>query len=82
MRKQKQARSPDFDEVGEPVFSSGGATVAYRARRDKKWLIVAGEKLGPEFDEVFHPCFSSDGSKVAYGAKQGREFWWKVMDVR
>ena len=75
-------RGTEFDEVGEPVFSPDGATVAYRARRDKKWLIVAGEKLGQEFDVVGNPVFSPDCTKVAYGAKQGREFWWKVMDVR
>jgi WD40 repeat protein len=77
-------RGLEFDEVGEPVFSPDGATVAYLARdaENKKMFIVIGEKRGPEFDAIFHPYFSSDGTRIAYGAKQGREYWWKVMDVR
>jgi hypothetical protein len=53
-----------------------------RDPENKKMFIVIGEKRGPEFDAIFHPYFSSDGTRIAYGAKQGREYWWRVMEVR
>ena len=88
-------RGPKFNAVGLPVFSPDGKTVAYSARltvlysarvkekmkETEKELIVVGDNRGPEFDHVGVPVFSPEGKKVAYGATQGRELWWKVVDV-
>jgi roadblock/LC7 domain-containing protein len=80
-------RGPEFDDIGVPVFSPDGKTVAYWAglkekkKEKKKELIVIGDKQGAEADAVGRPVFSPEGKKVAYGAFQGRELWWKVVDV-
>jgi hypothetical protein len=59
-----------------------GALIAkWRFRKGPEFIVV-GDKVGPPFDSVTQPVFSPDGSKVAFGAMQGKELWWKVMEVR
>ncbi len=69
---------PDFDQVGLPVFSPNGSTLAYAAKRGGKWFLVVGDKHGPRFDQVAHPVFSPDGSALAYAAKRGGK-WFLVV---
>ena len=78
-----QKQGPEFDDVGEPVFSPDGSQVAYWAwnNKAKKYFIVVGEQIGTAFDDVGDPVFSPDGRKVAFGALQGKELWWKVVDI-
>jgi hypothetical protein len=75
---------PRFDEVGlHPAFSPDVKTAAYWIKDGNKQRIAVGKKKGPKFDAVDrNPVFSPDGSKVGYVALKGREFWWKVMNVR
>lgn len=68
-----------------PVFSPDGRNVAYVAYLPKGGYVglVGQERLPDVYDEICSPpVFSADSRKVAYGARKGREFWWKVIDVR
>lgn len=75
-------KGPEYDWLGGPVINPDGTHVAYRAWRRYREFVVVNHREGPQFDWVSDPVFSPDGTKVAYAARQGREFWWKVMDVR
>lgn len=67
--------------VRDPVFSPDGKLLAYRARDDDGWNVIAGETRSAAYDEVGPPQFSGDGKQVAFGARSGRELWWRVMDL-
>ncbi len=50
-------------------FSPDGKTLAYNAKIDSKWYVIAGkEKAGP-YDDVIEFKFSSDGKTLAYTAQ-------------
>jgi hypothetical protein len=66
------------------VFSTGGKHVAYVAWSKRGGDYVGVDDQEGEFcDRIYTPpVFSADGRKVAYGALKGREFWWKVLNVK
>lgn len=80
--EKRLAIVPEDVQIGRFTFSPDGKTVAYYARKPAKWFVVVGEKKGEDFDGVRAPTFSPDGRKVAFGARKGREFWWKVVEVK
>jgi hypothetical protein len=76
-------KGPEFAGAKLPTFSPDGKTVAYAAIRNVgKWFLVLGDKEGPQFDEIVKVVFSPDGRKVGYGVRNGRELWWKVMNLQ
>lgn len=72
----------DFDEVFSPILSADGATLAYVAQQSGKEFIVVRDRKGPALDYVRNPRFSDDGRSVGYGARQGKQLWWKVMNLQ
>jgi hypothetical protein len=62
-------RGENFDEVSSPEVSPNGGTVAYQARKGRRWRMVIGDRKEEEFDHLlgeieFSPC----GKRIAYTA--------------
>ena len=74
-------KSEQYESAGRPVISAAGK-IAYAAKSNGKWFVVAGDAKSDEFDFAWDPSFSPDGKKVAFGARKGAELWWKVLDVK
>jgi len=70
------------DEIWIKTFSPDCTTVACAVKTGKKWRMIIGDRKGPECDDIYTGTFSADGLRFAYGARIGREFWWKVMDLK
>ncbi len=68
---------PPYDRVTTPVFSAGGARVAYGAKRGDKCLMVIDGQAQPEFDLVDHAhfLFTPDGKGFVYPAANGKDFF-------
>lgn len=66
------------------VYSPDGKHVAYVAWSQRGgYYVGVGDQEGEVCDQIYTaPVFSPDSRKVAYGALKGREFWWKVLDVK
>jgi len=65
------------------VVSPDGHRVAYVASAEGGGHhIVVGDQIGEVSDGICTPpIFSPDSKKIAYGARNGREFWWKVLNI-
>ncbi len=63
------------------TFSNDGARLAYGAKKDSKWLVVADGREGQLFDDLSESgaMFSSDGEHLAYGALTNGK-WTVVLD--
>jgi hypothetical protein len=74
--KGKEIHTPfPYKECADLVYSPDGASHAYVAIRNERFLIVTNGKEGPMFDRVISPQFSPDGKFVVYRARQdGRRF--------
>lgn len=59
-----------FDQVGRPLFSPDGLTVAYVAMKGSKQVVVVGDRVGEKFSQVSHLTFSPDGKTMAYKAER------------
>ena len=75
---------PEFDMVVTPKFSPDGSKLIYRARANKKRLVVVADiakkehRRHPEYEMVFPTAYAADGKSVAYGVKDGDKLLWKV----
>lgn len=74
------ARGEAFGLVGRIVFGPG--TYAYAADEGDKRYVVVGARRYEAEGRVTDPVFSPDGRRVGYGARIGREFWWKVLELK
>ncbi len=59
--------------------SLDGRRLAWRTRRDKKWVMIVDGQPSSSFDEVSIPKFSLDGQRLAYAAKSEKK-WRMVVD--
>jgi len=64
-------KGPEFDVVGDPVFSIGGGRLAYTATQGNASLVVCDGKKGPEYEQVGQPVFALEGKHLAYYATRG-----------
>jgi Tol biopolymer transport system component len=64
-------KGPTFLEVGEPMLSPDGGSVAYRAEvRKDEWTVALDGRPGPTFRDVWgKSLFSPDGKRLAYVAR-------------
>ncbi len=72
---------PEYDGLAGLLFSPDGWRVAYRARREDRWLVIVDGVEGQEYDGISDgaPVFSPDGNHVAFLAeREGR--WLAVVD--
>lgn len=61
----------EYDQAGAPVLSADGRVVCYRAVREGRSFVVAGDREGPGFDQMIDPVVTPDGRVVAYAGKRG-----------
>ena len=52
-----------------PNFSPDGKTLAYTAKIDGKWYVIAGKEKAVHMNIYFSLTFSPDGKTLAYTAK-------------
>lgn len=71
-----------FERIGDLLFSPDGKTLAYIGHKSGKSVVIVGDQKSEEFDDAQRLTFTPDGKKVVFGARQGRELWWKVMEVK
>jgi Tol biopolymer transport system component len=71
----------EYEQVDNIRFSPDGKHLAYKAKKDGKWMLVLDERPGPGCEELApgFPIFSPDSSRIAYGLKEGG--FWKVAVV-
>lgn len=63
-----------YDTIGSLEFSPDGTTLAYPARANGKWLMVANDKpMGAPYDMISSPLFSPDSKHVIFLARTERE---------
>ena len=68
------------DEIGGPVLSADGGSLAFAAKSGDKWFVMKdGVAVGEEYDQVGDPVLSDDGRSVAFAARSGRE-WFVIKD--
>jgi hypothetical protein len=63
---------PEYDEVGDAVFSPDGKRVAYSPKKGEKWLIVLDGVEEARYDVVGDAVFSPDSRHVAYTANHSK----------
>lgn len=57
-----------YDQVAGLEFNHDGSRLAYAAKRDDRWYVVAGGRESPGYRRVGVPHFNADGSKIAHVA--------------
>lgn len=64
-----------YKECADLAYSPDGASHAYVAIRNERFLIVSNNVEGPMYDRVIGPLFSPDGRYLIYRARQdGKRF--------
>jgi hypothetical protein len=58
-----------FDAIDRVVWAPRGGMVAYAARRNDAWHVVAGGKVSASYAEVEEPVFAANASHVGYVAR-------------
>lgn len=73
---------PMFHSIESPTFSPDAKHIAYRATGDNgiSYLVINDQKHEAGGIQT-GPMFLGDG-RVGYGARNGRELWWKVINVK
>ena len=71
-----------FDQIGQPIVSSDGKHVAYRANTSSEWVLVVDNRKIEAPGIVSDPVFSPDETRIGYGARSGQELWWKVISLK
>ena len=73
----------EYDQVGDPVFSPDGRSIAYPARSTEgQWMLVLDGQAGPAFDHVGRPVFTRDSTRMGHGAQDGRDLLWVSVRVK
>ena len=73
---------PEYEDVGQPVFSPDGRHVAYAAKARERWFVVTDGQPGPEWEWVSSPFFAPDSRRLAYFAAEGDEYFVVVNSQR
>jgi hypothetical protein len=68
---------PEYDEVGDLVFSADSRHVAYAAREGGSWRVVTDGQPGEPFTFVGSLAFQPGTDQLAYVARSGSS--WMVM---
>jgi len=65
---------PAFTRVLSVTFGPQGRHIAYTAKQDSRFFVVADGEVSAPYDEIVRPpLFSPDGKHVAYVARLGRK---------
>lgn len=75
------ARSAEYELVRLPTWSPEATTVAFAARQDGAWRLVAGDASSEPCDEIARVVWDEPG-KIRYGCRVGRELQWRELVVR
>ena len=74
---------PEFTSIVTPTFTLDGKHVAYRAEGEKgKRFVVIDDQIIPVGDIQTSPVFVDGDKKVGYGVREGRELWWRFIEVK
>jgi hypothetical protein len=73
---------PSFLEVRDLRWDARGERLAYCARDEAGWRVVAGEVQSAPHADVGPPVFSADGATLAFGRRDGDELGWRELDLR
>ncbi len=86
-KESSKQLGPAALEIRDLVWNDDGERLAWRARGEDGWRIVAVTLPGMQVttgevaDEVGPPRFSADGRKLAHGARRGREPAWRALEL-
>ena len=70
------------DRIEKLTWSPDGERLSWVERRSSKWWVIAGNSTAGPYDEVGPLQFDEGGEHLAFGTREGREFWWRTLDVR
>lgn len=71
-----------YKECADLAYSPDGASHAYVAIRNERFLIVSNNVEGPMYDRVIGPLFSPDGRYLIYRARQDGKRFVVVADPK
>jgi hypothetical protein len=74
-----ELRFGPYEEVGVPVFASGGRGFAFKFRRDGLESVSVSGEIQAAFDQVDNPHLSPNGDRLIYSARRQAE-WFAVVD--
>jgi hypothetical protein len=77
-RTEKLRRAVFVDGKAGPVFRT---KLAYRAGSADDRYVVAGRRTHGPFRDAGYPVLNADETKAAFWMWDGRELWWKVVEV-
>jgi hypothetical protein len=72
---------PGADTIGDLRFSESGGSLAYAARRGKKWCVVVGGKPGREHAGVAELQFVPGTETTAYVAKERPSLFRRTASI-
>ncbi|MEO0651472.1 MAG: hypothetical protein AAFZ65_12425, partial [Planctomycetota bacterium] len=63
------------------TWSPDGTRLAWAEGREEGWQVVCEGLRSQAFDDVSAPRFDAAGRTLGFGAREGRELWWRVLEV-